>query len=496
MKYSHPIIIQGGMGIAVSDWKLAKTVSKTGQLGVVSGTAINSVLVRRLQDGDLDGSTRRAMQAFPSQSITQKILETYFIEGGRPSTQPYKRAPMFAVESPKLLLQLTVVACFVEVWLAREGHSGVVGVNLLEKVQLPNLACLYGALLAGVDYVIMGAGIPREIPGALDLLSENKKASLKISVAGGTEDVISYFDPQEVMEDTVLVPLKRPFFFPIVSSAVLAMNLKKKSTGRVDGFIVEGPLAGGHNAPPRGPMKLNEQGEPIYGERDEVSLADMQELGLPFWMAGYYATPEKFAEVRAMGAHGIQVGTLFAFSDESGVSEKHRHETIHHILNTPPPEGGWIFTDPRSSPTGFPFKAARLPGTISDEKLYLGRKRICDLGYLRHAYKKEDGSIGQRCPAEPVKDYVRKGGLEEDTVGRKCLCNALMADIGMGQVQAGGVEELPLLTAGDDLNNIARMVKPGATSYSATDVVTYLLSPAIQAEKKSPSAESSAEIGL
>lgn len=486
MKYTHPIIIQGGMGIAVSDWKLAKTVSKTGQLGVVSGTAINSVLVRRLQDGDLDGSTRRAMQAFPSQSIAQKILDTYFIEGGRVKTQAYKRAPMFSVESPKALLQLTVVACFVEVWLAREGHNGVVGVNLLEKVQLPNLACLYGALLAGVDYVIMGAGIPREIPGALDLMSENKKATLKISVVGATEDVLTSFDPQDVMEDTVLVPLKRPYFFPIVSSAVLAMNLKKKSTGRVDGFIVEGPLAGGHNAPPRGPMKLNEQGEPIYGTRDEVCLKEMSELGLPFWMAGFYATPEKLAEVRAMGAHGVQVGTLFAFSDESGVSEEHRRTTLTQILIQPAPEGGWIFTDPRSSPTNFPFKAARLPGTISGEELYQSRKRICDLGYLRHAYKKEDGTVGQRCPAEPVKDYVRKGGLEEETVGRKCLCNALMADIGMGQIQAGGAEELPLLTAGDDLNNIARMVKPGKTSYSAVDVISYLLSPAATAQKENP----------
>lgn len=486
MKYTHPIIIQGGMGIAVSDWKLAKTVSKTGQLGVVSGTAINSVLVRRLQDGDLDGSTRRAMQAFPSQAIAQKILDTYFIEGGRPSTQPYKRAPMFSVESPKALLQLTVVACFVEVWLAREGHNGVVGVNLLEKVQLPNLACLYGALLAGVDYVIMGAGIPREIPGALDLMSANKTATLKIPVVGATEEVITSFDPQDVMEDTVLVPLKRPYFFPIVSSAVLAMNLKKKSTGRVDGFIVEGPLAGGHNAPPRGPMKLNEQGEPIYGTRDEVCLKEMSELGLPFWMAGFYATPEKLAEVRAMGAHGVQVGTLFAFSDESGVKEEHRRQTLTQILTQPAPAGGWIFTDPRSSPTNFPFKAARLPGTISGEELYQSRKRICDLGYLRHAYQKEDGTVGQRCPAEPVKDYVRKGGLEEETVGRKCLCNALMADIGMGQIQAGGAEELPLLTAGDDLNNIARMVKPGKTSYSATDVISYLLSPAASVQKDAP----------
>lgn len=324
------------MGIAVSDWRLAKTVSQTGQLGVVSGTAINSVLVRRLQDGDLEGHCRRALKAFPSQEIAQKILDTYFIEGGRPTNQAYKRPPMFSLESPKFLLQLTVAACFVEVWLAREGHDGVIGLNLLEKVLLPNLACLYGALLAGVNYVIMGAGIPREIPGALDLLSENKKATLKVPVVGGTEDHVTSFDPQEVMENTPLAPLKRPFFFPIVSSAVLAANLKKKSTGRVDGFIVEGPLAGGHNAPPRGPMKLSDLGEPIYGERDEVCLKEMAALGLPFWMAGYYATPEKLQEVRALGAHGVQVGTLFAFSEESGVKTEHKENALRTIANSTP----------------------------------------------------------------------------------------------------------------------------------------------------------------
>lgn len=74
-----------------------------------------------------------------------------------------------------------------------------------------------------------------------------------------------------------------------------------------------------------------------------------------------------------------------------------------------------------------------------------------------------------------MNDYVKKGGLTEDTVGRKCLCNALMADVGMGQIQAGGYEEISLLTAGDDLNNVARMVKPGRTSYSATEVVGYLM---------------------
>ena len=470
----HPELIQGGMGIAVSNWVLAKAVSQQGYLGIVSGTAINSVLVRRLQDGDLSGDTRRALKSFPSQVIAEKILENYYIEGGKSADQPYKRAPLYNLKSPLFLLQTTMVASYVEVFLAKEGHNGKVGFNLLEKVVLPNLACLYGALLADVEYVIMGAGIPREIPGALDLLSKNLTASLKVPVAGG-EDAITYFNPAEVMELSELKPLKRPYFFPIVSSAVLAASLKKKSTGEVNGFIVEGPLAGGHNAPPRGPMKLNERGEPIYGVRDEVSLDDMVALGLPFWLAGDYATPEKLDDVRSKGAQGIQVGTLFAFSNESGLDHNLRVNAIRTVLHEKPPEGGWIFTDPRSSPTGFPFKAARISGSISEESVYQERKRICDLGYLRHHYKKEDGSVGQRCPAEPETDFVKKKGAIEETVGRKCLCNSLMADIGMAQVQANGQKEMHLLTAGDDLNHIKRMMKEGEESYSATDVIKYLL---------------------
>ncbi len=476
MNLSHPIIIQGGMGIAVSGWKLARAVSQLGQLGIVSGTAINSVLVRRLQDGDLDGSLRRALAAFPAPEIAQKILETYFIEGGRDRLKPYKRSPLFSINSSLHLLQLNVIAGFAEVWLAKEGHQGLIGINLLEKVQLPNLSCLYGAMLADVEYVIMGAGIPREIPGALDLLSENLKAGLKIPVVGGTQDVVSYFDPKEVLPGMTFKNLRRPFFFPIVSSAILAANLKKKATGRVDGFIVEGPLAGGHNAPPRGPMTLNERGEPIYGQRDEVSLQAMRELELPFWMAGDFASPEKLKAVQAQGAHGIQVGTLFAFSNESGLDEELRIQATQTVLTEKAPEGGWIFTDPLSSPTGFPFKAAKLPGSISEIKNYEARSRICDLGYLRHAYQKPDGSVGQRCPAEPVNDYLKKNGTAAETIGKKCLCNALMADIGLAQIQLNGRPEIHLLTAGDDLNHISRILKKGQTSYTAADVIHYLLS--------------------
>lgn len=478
---NHPKIIQGGMGIAISDWKLAKTVSKLGYLGVVSGTAINSVLVRRLQDGDKSGDTRRALKSFPNQEICQNILSSYFIEGGKSADAPYKRAALYNLKSSKSLLQLTMVASFVEVFLAKENHSGLIGLNLLEKVVLPNLACLYGALLAGTDYVIMGAGIPREIPGALDLLSENKIASLKVPVVGAAsdEDHRTFFDPAEVLGTSFFKPLKRPYFFPIVSSSTLALSLKRKSTGEVNGFIVEGPLAGGHNAPPRGPMKLSDLGEPIYGTRDAVCLNEMKELGLPFWMAGHYATPEKIAEVQAAGAHGIQVGTLFAFCEESGLDSSLKKEVITKIIAGENPQDGWVFTDPVSSPTGFPFKAVRLQHSLSNEEVYRKRMRICDLGYLRHAYKTAEGTVGQRCPAEPVADYLKKGGTVEETLGRKCLCNALMADIGMAQKQNDQTFEKPLLTAGDDLNNLMKILKisQSGITYHASDVLKFLENP-------------------
>ncbi len=478
MGVTHPIIIQGGMGIAVSGWRLANAVAKLGQLGVVSGTAINSVFVRILQDGDKGGVLRSALNAFPSQAIAQQILKQYFIEGGRPEGQPYKRAPMFSVRSPRDLLQLNVVSAFAEVFLAKQGHSNPIGINFLEKILLPNLSGIYGALLAGVDYVIMGAGIPREIPGAIDSLSQNQPASLKVPVVGAdpTDQNITIFDPKIVMGDDVpKSALKRPYFFPIVSSSVLAKNLKLKATGEINGFIVESPLAGGHNAPPRGPLKIDEFGEPIYGPRDVVALEEMQELGLPFWMAGNYATPEKLAEVRAAGAHGIQIGTLFAFSQDSGLDPKLRAQVVEAILKNKIPPRGFIFTDPVSSPTGFPFKAVRLDNSMSEPHVYEQRKRICDLGYLRHAFKKPDGTVGQRCPAEPTADFIRKGGLLEDTVGKKCLCNALMADIGLPQIQHGSDIEQPLLTAGDDLNSLGRILRPGMTSYSARDVLDYIL---------------------
>jgi NAD(P)H-dependent flavin oxidoreductase YrpB (nitropropane dioxygenase family) len=468
---ANPIIIQGGMGVAVSGWRLARAVSKTGQLGVVSGTALTVVFARQLQLGDPEGHMARAVGAFPLPALAERVWRDYFIPGGKAPNAPFKQIALPTIRSGVAFLELTILANFAEVYLAKEGHTGRVGINLLEKIQMPTLPSIYGAMLAKVDYVLMGAGIPRSIPGILDRFARGEPAELKIDVVGALpeDDCFSRLDPSTFF-GTKAPELPRPQFLAIISSATLALTLARKSNGHVDGFIVEGSVAGGHNAPPRGPMQLSPQGEPIYGLRDIPELPKIREIGLPFWLAGAFARPEKVEEARQAGAAGVQIGTAFAFCNESGIFPQLKRQILQLSRTTTLR----VHTDPLASPTGFPFKVLQILGTLSDEACYQARKRICDLGYLREAFRKADGSFGYRCASEPVDDFVRKGGKVEETKGRKCLCNGLMATVGLGQIRSTGPDD-PILTAGDDVSYIARFLPPDRDSYGAADVIRWLL---------------------
>jgi nitronate monooxygenase len=457
------------MGIGVSNWRLARAVSASGQLGVVSGTALDVVLARRLQLGDLGGHVRRALAAFPFPAQAQRVLDRFFVPGGKAPDAPFRTTSMPSPRPGAAARELTVVANFVEVFLAREGHDGPVGVNYLEKVQLATLPSLYGAMLAGAAVVIMGAGIPRAVAGAMDVLAHGGEAQLRFTAPGASERRRTIrFDPRAFVGGTP-PELARPAFVPVVSSPILAETLVRKSAGRIDGFVVEGPSAGGHNAPPRGEMRVTDEGEPIYGERDRVDPAAFVEFGLPFWLAGGMASAERLADALAVGAAGIQVGTAFAFCDESGVDDALKHRVIEAARSGVPR----VRTSALASPSGLPFKVLPLEGTIGSRETT--RDRVCDLGYLRHAAVAPDGTLRWRCPAEPETAYVAKGGRIEDTRGRACVCNGLLATIGLGQVRWGGRVEPPLITSGDDLAGILRFVPPGRTSYSARDVLDGLL---------------------
>ena len=138
-----------------------------------------------------------------------------------------------------------------------------------------------------------------------------------------------------------------------------------------------------------------------------------------------------------------------------------------------------VFTDPLASPTGFPFKVVEVEGSASQAEVYAARPRICDLGFLREAYRTAEGAIEFRCAGEPVTVYVAKGGKPENTIGRKCLCNALLANIGHPQVRSGNRVEKGLVTSGDDLATLVPFFPPeGGWAYGASDVVNRLLSEA------------------
>lgn len=461
------------MGIAVSDWRLARAVGMTGQMGVVSGTAIDAVMARRLQLGDSTGELRKAFEAFPLAAMAERVWDRYF-RPHKSEDKPYLSKPMPAVEPGRPLLELTVVSNFVEVWLAKQGHSNPIGINLLEKIQVPTVPSLFGAMLAGVDYVLMGAGIPRQIPAVLDKLSLFQPAEYRLDVhgAGPDERHATLFDPSQLGE-WPMVKLARPLFLAIVSSTVLAQTLVKKCSPPVDGLVIEGPLAGGHNAPPRGTMQLDDRNEPVYGPRDEPDLSTIAALGVPFWMAGSYGEAGMLRKALDLGATGIQLGTAFAFCDESGITPEIKAQVVEMAQKGEVD----VHTDAFASPTGFPFKVVQLPGTVSDPSVAAQRERVCDLGYLRTAYHKEDGSIGWRCAAEPVEDFVAKGGDASESDGRRCICNGLFATVGLGQIRKDGRHEPAIVTAGNDLANIARFIPAGQNHYTAADVVNRLLTP-------------------
>jgi NAD(P)H-dependent flavin oxidoreductase YrpB (nitropropane dioxygenase family) len=473
----EPELIQGGMGVGVSGWQLARSVAEAGEkigrpaLGVVSGTGLAITMVFRLQKGD--SNTRRALEAFPVPEIAQEIIETYWLNTGRGSRSRVPPKPEMLVngsdERKAEFAKLLIASNFVEVWLAKEGHSGSVGINYLEKIQLPRLPEIFGAMLGGVDYVLIGAGIPNQVPGVLDDLADWKEASYKIDVTG-SEKYVHSFDPKTVIPEQYRRPLTRPKFLAIVSHHVLAHALALKATGVVDGFVVEGPTAGGHNAPARG-KEISESGEPVYGERDRPDLAKIRGLGKPFWLAGGYASPEKLDEAKSTGAAGIQVGSAFALCDESGLRDDLKRELRRKSYSGDIK----VMANPVVSPSGFPFQVVDLEGSLSDPIVYGARKRNCSLGYLVEVYKTTSGGIGFRCPAEPVKTYVKKGGTADSTQGRVCICNSLAAASIDGHAGLGAVEP-PIVTLGQDHGFIRSLLSSAGGSYSAEDVIRSILS--------------------
>jgi len=504
-------LIQGGMGVYVSNWRLARTVAleRPGvTVGTVSGTALDIVYVRMLQLGDPGGNVRRAMAAFDDQfgvTIGKKIVDRYFIEGGKAPNARFKNAPKQMVRLPngsdilpanpqpaapiQLSLEpeavdLLIASGYAEVWLAKQGHAGRIFINFLHKIELPLLHTMYGAMLAGVDGFIVGAGNPDGLPAVRSRLVQHDPVTHEIPVlyreSGESFELV--FDPRQVADGRLAQkPLARPAFLAIVSLQNLVQALAQSRTEPPDGFIIEHHTAGGHNAGPQGPLKKDEKGQPIYGPEDEPDLQAIRQVGLPFWLAGGYGSREKLALARSLGATGVQVGTLFALSQDSGLKPAYR-SAILEALKKGTDESSLVLTT-LFSPTGFPFKVVQLEGTLADPQVYAKRMRVCDIGLLQQrglSKPAEDGSrrIFQRCSAAPLNDFMSKRGLLPNTTDRRCLCNGLMAAAGLAQTlpqEGDHMEEPAIVTLGNHLDGVRRLSRNGQAPYFVHDVVTDIL---------------------
>ncbi len=427
-----PVLFQAGMGSRVSSWVMARIVSMLGALGVVSSVGLRTVMIEEVRRGNQ--KVIEMAKRFPFPGHIEELLA--FAKGCKWHKKP---VPMDQF-GPKgeLAKRLSTIAAFIEVSLAKEGHNGLIGINVMWKLPLTVLPVIYGAMLAGVNIIIAGAGVPMELPAIVEAIRSGQDLAFKLGtdaeftlrIVPGTSELISSRD--------------RPKLAPILSNFVFCRKLKdgwKEKYGvEPDFFILEDYKAGGHNAPPRNKEVHSVEKDGIDSYFDEVV-----ELGIPVVVAGAFEHGGTRADLlywQKRGAHGIQVGSRFALSSDSGMLEIYRHQILE--LN----KAGKleIITRMSDSPTGYPIKMAVLQGTLADPEIYRARRRACKQGYLRevHTYTDESGQEVQvlSCKAMPLDQYMAlnpdktREQCEEDSDGKVCLCDGLLGAIGFKAVPA------------------------------------------------------------
>ena len=333
-------IIQGGMGVGVSLSPLASAVAAEGGLGIISSACLDRLVSKR----------------------TGKRVNIYD-------------------------------AVYEEVSLAK-AKGGHIGINIMVALIRDYEDSVKGAIDAGADVIISGAGLPLGLP--------------------------ALYPPK----DTALVP--------IVSSArALELICKKweKIGYRPDAVVLEGPLAGGHLG-----FKINDidlesnKLENLFPPVKEVAI---KYGNLPVIVAGGIYSHSDIVQFMAMGADGVQMGTRFLATEESSASPQYKEAVLHSK------EENIVVAHRPGSPCGLPFRV------IKESPMYvsaLQRKREprCDKGYV--LLKDSEGKFS-RCPAK------------EDNENYFCICNGLLSSAGYNPDK-----EEPLYTVGTNAYRIDRIM--------------------------------------
>lgn len=272
------------------------------------------------------------------------------------------------------------------------GGRGVVAVNCMVLVQGSYAISVQGAIEGGAAAIIAGAGLPLDLP----------------ELAGNA--------------DIGLIP--------IVSSArALELICRRWSrNGRIpDAVILEGPLAGGHLG-----YKMDEITNPDFSLEaifPQVKAVAQLNGDFPVIVAGGIYTREDIVRWMFAGADGVQMGTRFAATDESGASEEFKAAIVAVQA-----EGLEIAMNP-GSPSGLPFRVIKTsPGYILAQRH--GRPLLCDKGYLLREGK--DGKL--TCPALVSAEKF-------------CICNVLLS-----AADCNPTGDAPVFTVGANAIRVDRVM--------------------------------------
>ncbi len=333
-------IIQGGMGVGVSLNPLASAVAREGGVGIVSSACLDRLVSKR----------------------TGKKLNSY-------------------------------EAAYEEVSLAKMS-GGVAGINIMCALARDYNDSVKGALDAGADVIISGAGLPLTLPAI------------------------------QPPKDTALIPI-------VSSSRALEIICKKweKLGYRPDAAVLEGPLAGGH---------LGFRMDQIDMEENKLEnlLPPVKDMAkkygdFPIVVAGGIYTYDDIVAYLKAGASGVQMGTRFLATEESSASPNYKSSVVAA-------QGSDIIVayDP-GSPCGLPFRIIRQsPMYVS--ALAKRRTPKCDKGYVLQKDREGKYSL---CPAKRSNEH------------HFCICNGLLSSAGYNPN-----EEEPLFTVGSNADRIDKIV--------------------------------------
>lgn len=191
-----------------------------------------------------------------------------------------------------------------EIRKAREKMTdGLLGVNIM--CALTNYGDMVRtSIREKVDVIISGAGLPLDLPGYLREMSD------------------------EMKEDA------RTKLVPIVSSGRAASILCRKWLNKFDylpdGFVVEGPKAGGHLG-----FKAEQIDDPkfqlenIVGDVVKAVTPYRDKKEIPVIAAGGVYTGEDIARYLEMGASGVQMGTRFVATHECDADEEFKRAYVN-----------------------------------------------------------------------------------------------------------------------------------------------------------------------